>query len=383
VIRADGNLEKIGGAIYPTMLTKNVTTVAGYDRVALRLRELFLRRRLITVCQEGLSSAFGKDDVFEVLDRTEQALFDIRDANTKKTYIGIADALESSLIKIEAACENDGLTGVPTGLPKLDRITGGWQNSDLIIIGARPSMGKTGFALTCARNAAIDFKIGVAFFSLEMSTHQLVTRLISSETETNGNAIKFGSLNEYQRKELRGKTTKLRGANIWIDDSPSLGVFELKAKCRRLKSKHNIGLIIVDYLQLMKADKKGNREQEISSISRGLKVIAKELDTPVIALAQLSREVEKTTDKRPLLSHLRESGSVEQDADVVGFLYRPSYYKLKADDQHGVELDANAAEIIIAKHRNGAIGTALARFLEEYVKFIDYEQSNQFPNRNY
>jgi replicative DNA helicase len=254
----------------------------------------------------------------------------------------------------------------------LDRITSGWQKADLIIIAARPGMGKTAFVVTALRNAAIDFNMPVAIFSLEMSSLQLVNRLISAESELESEKIKRGNLAEFEWQQLVHKTTRLSSAPIFIDDTPALSILELRAKSRRLKAEHNVQLIVVDYLQLMKGEAGGNREQEIASISRALKGIAKELDVAVIALSQLSRGVEtRGGDKRPQLSDLRESGSIEQDADIVMFLYRPEYYKITVDED-GTPTQG-LAEIIVSKHRNGSLDTVKLKFIGKYTKFSEYD----------
>jgi replicative DNA helicase len=265
---------------------------------------------------------------------------------------------------------------VASGFTALDRITSGWQPSDLVIIAARPAMGKTAFVLSCARNAAVQFNKPVVVFSLEMSSVQLVNRLISGETEIEQEKIRKGNLAEWEWQQLHSKIGRLTEAPLFIDDTPALNIFEFRAKCRRLKAQYDVQLIIVDYLQLMhgKGDSKsGNREQEIGSISRALKSVAKELNVAVIALSQLSRAVENRpgSSKRPMLSDLRESGSIEQDADMVLFLYRPEYYGLEEDEQG--RSTAGIGEVIIAKHRNGEVGTVPLRFVGKYVKFVDLE----------
>jgi replicative DNA helicase len=266
----------------------------------------------------------------------------------------------------------DGLTGVPSGFTGLDRMTSGWQRSDLVIIAARPGMGKTAFVVSALRNAAVDFKVPVAIFSLEMASIQLVNRMISAEAELEGEKIKRGTLADHEWTQLVHKTNRLSSAPIFIDDTPALSVLELRAKSRRLKAEHNIQVIVVDYLQLMRGDQGGNREQEIASISRALKGIAKELNVPVLALSQLSRGVEtRGGDKRPQLSDLRESGSIEQDADIVMFLYRPEYYKITVDEE-GMPTQG-MGEVIIAKHRNGSVGSVKLKFIGKYTKFADFD----------
>jgi replicative DNA helicase len=286
--------------------------------------------------------------------------------------------MSEALVELEARQKHtDGLTGVPSGFSALDRVTSGWQKSDLVIIAARPGMGKTAFVVSAMRNAAVDFNQGVAIFSLEMSSVQLVNRLISAEAELESEKIKKGSLADYEWQQLLHKTEKLSKAPIFIDDTPALTILELRAKCRRLKSQHDIQLIIIDYLQLMSADARGggNREQEIATISRALKGLAKELSVPVLALSQLSRAVEtRGGDKRPQLSDLRESGSIEQDADMVMFLYRPEYYGLN-EDSEGMPT-TGMGEVIIAKHRNGSLENVKLKFIGKFTKFTDLDFSD-------
>jgi replicative DNA helicase len=280
------------------------------------------------------------------------------------------------------------MRGVPSGFTNVDRITAGWQKSDLVILAARPGMGKTAFVLTMARNIAVDFNKPVAFFSLEMSSVQLVTRLISSESELPADKLKKGNLENYEWEQLNSKINSLIEAPLYIDDTPALSIFELRAKCRRLKAQHDIQMIIIDYIQLMTTggdNKMGNREQEISTISRSLKSLAKELNVPVITLSQLNRSVEtRAGSKRPLLSDLRESGAIEQDADLVLFIYRPEYYKIDVDE------DGNStkgmAELIVAKHRNGALADIKLQFIDRFARFTDpdvtemQDDPQQFPD---
>ena len=266
------------------------------------------------------------------------------------------------------------MSGVPSGFVELDRITNGFQRSDLVILASRPGMGKTALALTLARNMAVDHKQPIAFFSLEMSSVQLVTRLISAETQLNSDKLRKGDLQDFEWQQLNTKIRGLEDAKIFIDDTPGLTIFELRAKCRRLKAQNDIQMIFVDYLQLMVGtqDSKGNREQEISQISRSLKALAKELDVPIMALSQLSRAVEtRAGDKKPILSDLRESGAIEQDADIVLFIYRPEYYGFSGDEDEGST--AGLAQVNIAKHRNGATGEIQLRFIKDFAKFADLD----------
>jgi replicative DNA helicase len=287
--------------------------------------------------------------------------------------------IRKAIDQIEITKNNKGnFSGVPSGLTALDRLTSGWQKSDLVIIAARPAMGKTALVLTVARNAAVDFNKPVAVFSLEMSSLQLVTRLIASESELSSEKLKKGNLEDYEFQQLNDKIRKLSEAPLFIDDTPGLSVFELRAKARRLKEQHKIELLIVDYLQLMTAggEGKGNREQEIATISRSLKGLAKELEIPVIALSQLSRAVEtRGGDKRPQLSDLRESGAIEQDADMVMFIHRPEYYNITEDENGASTL--GVAELILAKHRNGPVDSAKTRYIGQFTKFTDLDMLDQ------
>ncbi|GJM30245.1 MAG: replicative DNA helicase [Cyclobacteriaceae bacterium] len=377
-LRELGKLEIVGGAYYLTELTSRVNSAANIEFHARIVAEMAIKRELIRISSEIQKDAFeDTTDAFLLLDRTEQALFEVSESNVRKNYADMRSIMREALNELEARKDHkDGLTGVPSGFTSLDRITSGWQNSDLVIIAARPGMGKTAFVVTAMRNAAVDFNQPVAIFSLEMSNIQLVNRLISAEAELESEKIKKGSLADYEWEQLVHKTAKLTSAPIFIDDTPALSILELRAKCRRLKAQHDVKLIIVDYLQLMTGDStrgnNGNREQEIASISRSLKNIAKELDVPVVALSQLSRAVEtRGGDKRPQLSDLRESGSIEQDADLVMFLYRPEYYGITEDENgqptHGL------GEVIIAKHRNGSLDTAQLKFIGKYTKFTDLD----------
>ena len=275
----------------------------------------------------------------------------------------------------QARMHGSGVTGVESGFTDLDRITSGWQKSDLVVLAARPGMGKTAFVLSLARNAAINFSKPIALFSLEMSADQLVKRMVSSETGIPAEKLRKGNLDEIEWQKLVSQTGKLSSAPLYIDDTPALSVFEFRSRCRRLKAMYDIQMVIVDYLQLMRADldhKSGNREQEISTISRSLKAVAKELNIPIIALSQLSRSVEtRGGTKRPMLSDLRESGAIEQDADMVLFIYRPEYYGLDMDEDNNPT--RGVAEIIIAKHRNGALDTVKLKFIDHLAKFTDMD----------
>jgi replicative DNA helicase len=378
-LRKDGTLEKVGGAYAVTSLTTKVNSAANVEYHARIITEMSIKRELIRVSGEITQMAYeDTTDVFDLLDKTESSLFEISEQNIRKNYEDMKTIMHDALNELEARKEHkDGLTGVPTGFSALDRVTSGWQKSDLVILAARPGMGKTAFVVSALRNAAVDFGRAVAIFSLEMSSVQLVNRLISAEAELESDKIKKGNLAEYEWQQLIHKTKNITNAPIFIDDTPALSILELRAKCRRLKSQHNIELIVIDYLQLMSGESSrnaGNREQEIASISRALKGLAKELDVPVIALSQLSRAVEtRGGDKRPQLSDLRESGSIEQDADIVMFLYRPEYYNITEDEQ-GMPT-TGVGQIIIAKHRNGSLEDVNLKFIGKFTKFTDLEYS--------
>ncbi|HNL06119.1 MAG TPA: replicative DNA helicase, partial [Chitinophagales bacterium] len=364
-LRKNGKLEEVGGPVYVTMLTHRVGSTANIEHHARIVSERFILRELIKNANEIIKDSYEEtSDVFEVLDKAEQGLFQITEKNLRRSYEDMGKLVAQAIKQLETLKgHEDGVVGVPSGLVALDRITSGWQQSDLIIVAARPAMGKTAMTLSIARNAAVEFRKAVAFFSLEMSAVQLVNRLISAETGIPAEKLKRGNLTDYEWIELTTKVERLAEAPIYIDDTPAINIFELRAKCRRLKMQHDIQMVVVDYLQLMsggggdRTKMSGNREQEISMISRSLKSIAKELNIPVIALSQLSRAVEnRGGDKRPQLSDLRESGSIEQDADMVIFLYRPEYYGFDVDEEGNSS--KGVAEIIIAKHRNGPTDTA-------------------------
>jgi replicative DNA helicase len=388
-LRKNGTLDKAGGAFYVTNLTTRVNSAANIEYHARIVAEMAIKRKLITIAGEIQREAYEDTaDVFDLLDKTESALFEVSEANIRKNYADMKSIMRDAMRELEARRDHkDGLTGVPSGFSALDRVTSGWQPSDLIIIAARPAMGKTAFVVSALRNAAVDFNKPVAIFSLEMSAVQLVNRMISAEAELESEKIKKGNLADYEWEQLVHKTTRLNKAPIFIDDTPALSILELRAKCRRLKAQHDIQMIIIDYLQLMSGDSskggggKGNREQEIASISRGLKQLAKELSCPVIALSQLSRAVEtRGGDKRPQLSDLRESGSIEQDADMVMFLYRPEYYGI-LQGENGEPL-AGVGEVIIAKHRNGSLDTVQLKFIGKYTRFTDLDGTS-ISNNNY
>lgn len=379
-LRKSGKIELVGGPYYITQLTNRVSSAANIEYHARIIVEQSIKRELIRISSEIQKDAYeDTTDVFQLLDRMEQSLFEVSESNIRKEYDSMRNIMATALQEIQARKDHeDGLTGVPSGFTSLDRVTSGWQKSDMVIIAARPGMGKTAFVVSAIRNAAVDHGQACAIFSLEMSSVQLVNRLISGEAELESEKIKKGTLAEHEWAQLVHKTANLTKAPIFIDDTPALSILELRAKCRRLKQQHDIQLIVIDYLQLMSGDSSksgggsGNREQEIASISRSLKNLAKELNVPVIALSQLSRAVEtRGGDKRPQLSDLRESGSIEQDADMVMFLYRPEYYGI-TQDENGMPTQG-VGEVIIAKHRNGSLDTVQLKFVGKYTKFSDLD----------
>ena len=376
-LKVMGKLEEIGGAYYLSELTEKVASSAHIDYHARIIWQKFLQREIIRVSSDLQTKSYDETvDVNDLLEEAENSFFSLSQGQMKREAMQINPVIDEAIARIqEAGKRDDGLSGIPTGFTDLDRITSGWQRSDLIIIAARPAMGKTAFVLSMARNIAVDFKKPVAIFSLEMANVQLVNRLIVSETELPSEKIKNGNLTSYEWEQFHTKITPLIDAPLFIDDTAGLSIFELRAKCRRLRSKHDIGIIIIDYLQLMNASgmNPGSREQEVSMISRSLKGLAKELDVPIIALSQLNRGVESRTGdaKRPQLSDLRESGAIEQDADMVLFIHRPEYYKI-TEDMDGNSL-LGIAEIIIAKHRNGATGDIRLRFKQHLARFQNLE----------
>ena len=377
-LKKRGELELIGGAYFVTQLTNRVASAANIEFHARIIAQKYIQRELIRISSEIIADAYDETtDVFNLLDKAESNLFAVAEGNINKNHESMSDLIRDAITQIEIAKNQEsGVIGVASGFTALDRVTSGWQSADLVIIAARPAMGKTSYVLSLARNAAVDFNIPVAFFSLEMSSIQLVTRLISAESEISSEKLRSGNLRNDEIQQIHTKITGLAEAPIFIDDTAGLSVFELRAKARRLKAKHNIQLLIVDYLQLMTGggdNKSGNREQEISMISRSLKSIAKELNIPVLALSQLSRAVEtRGGDKRPQLSDLRESGSIEQDADMVQFIHRPEYYGLNEDEDGNST--TGVANIIIAKHRNGSVCDVQLKFINELAKFQDLEK---------
>ncbi len=369
-------LDEVGGPVYITQLTSRVASAAHIDFHARIIAQKYIQRELIRISSEIQVKSFDDSmELDDLIDFAESSLFKVTEGNISKESQPIKPLLRDAITRIEEnAKKPDGLSGIASGFAKLDKITSGWQNTDLMIVAARPAMGKTAFVLSMARNMAVLKQVPVAVFSLEMSSMQLVLRLISAETELGSDKIKSGKLEDWEWELFNRRIKNLENAPLFIDDTPALSIFEFRAKCRRLKMQHNIGIVIVDYLQLMTAgnDVKGNREQEVSAISRNLKAIAKEIDVPIIALSQLNRSVESRDGKRPQLSDLRESGAIEQDADMVMFIHRPEYYGITQDADGNSLL--GVAEIIIAKHRNGSVGDVQLAFKASLAKFSNLEE---------
>ncbi len=384
-LKRNGELDEIGGAYYIAQLTAKVASAAHIEYHSRILAQKFLARELIRISAEIQKQAYEEQtDVDDLMQEAEGMIFEVGQRNLKRDFTPINPVIDDAIKHIQAAASRpEGLSGTPSGFTELDKISSGWQPSTLVIIAARPAMGKTAFVLSMAKNMAVDYQTPIAVFSLEMSNRELVNRLIMNVCEIEGEKIKNGRLEDYEWTKLDQNVKKLYDAPIYVDDTPSLSVFELRTKARRLKSEYNIGCIIIDYLQLMNASGMnfGSREQEVSIISRSLKGLAKELDIPIIALSQLNRGVEGRSGiegKRPQLSDLRESGAIEQDADMVCFIHRPEYYKITEDSQGNSLL--GIAEIIVAKHRSGATGDVSLRFVGKYAKFQnlnnDYFSSN-------
>ena len=378
-LKAQKELQKVGGAAYLAELTQKVASAAHIEFHAKIIAQKYVQRELIRSATEIERRSYDDEvDVTELIGFAEQEIFRVSEGNVKRSVQSASDILRKALAQIEEASKTAGeYNGVRSGFTDIDAVTLGWQPSDLIIIAARPSMGKTAFVLTMARNMAVELKTPVAFFSLEMSSVQLMNRLIVAETQLNPKDLRTGNLTPAQWTHLESQTVELGRSPLYIDDTPALSVYEFRSKARRLKTQYDIQLIIIDYLQLMTAatpETRGNREQEVSLISRTLKAIAKELNVPIIALSQLSRNVEnRGGSKRPQLSDLRESGAIEQDADVVAFIHRPEYYGLTTDENNMPT--AGMAEIIIAKHRNGEVTDVPLRFIKEQAKFADADSS--------
>lgn len=375
-LRAHQELESVGGPVYLTQLTSKVVSAANVEFHARIVAQKYIQRELIRVSTEIQTRSFDDTyDVIELLDFSENELFQIAEGNIKREVSPVNVVIKEAIREIEdAGKREDALIGIPSGFTRLDRLTSGWQKSELIIVAARPSMGKTAFALSMARNMSVEHGKKVAIFSCEMSSIQLANRLIIAETDIAGDKIRNGRLSEDEWKQLDTRIKKLIQAPIFIDDTPAISIFELRAKCRRLMAQHKLDIVIVDYLQLMSGpDNAGSREQEVSNISRSLKSIAKELNVPIIALSQLNRSVEmRGGTKRPLLSDLRESGAIEQDADMVVFIHRQEKFGLTTfEDGSSTK---GIAEIILAKNRNGPVDDVKLRFREERAQFVDIDE---------
>ncbi len=387
-LKSQGTLVEAGGALYLSELSRQVASTAHLRYHAQIVSQKATARDLISMAAKIEEQAYDEtQDVDELMQQAEAGIFEISQRAQKRDVTQIDPVIEEAFERIRKASKNEGnISGVPSGFHDLDKITSGWQKSDLVIIAARPAMGKTAFVLSMAKNMAVNYNIPVAMFSLEMSNVQLVNRLIMNVCELEGDKIKNGKMTNAEWAQLEHKINELRGAQIYVDDTPSLSVFELRSKARKLVREHKVQLIIIDYLQLMNAQgiNFGSREQEISIISRNLKALAKELDIPIIALSQLNRNVESRTGvegKTPQLSDLRESGAIEQDADMVCFIHRPEYYHLYSDEKTGKDL-RGLGQIIVAKHRNGATDSIWLRFRGKYAKFQNEDETfddNELP----
>lgn len=374
-LKGKQQLEDVGSVSYLTKLANAVPTAANVDYYAQIIEDKSMMRRLIHTATQIVSEGYmGGDDVSGLLSDAERRILEISNRHSSNNFIAIKDVLMEVYEKIEALNQRTiGVTtGIPSGFPDLDKMTAGFQRSDLIIVAARPSVGKTAFALNVAQNVGVLAKETVAIFSLEMSAVQLVQRMICAESNVDAGRLRTGPLENEDWEKLAMSIGTLAEAKVYIDDTPSVTVADIRVKCRRLKREHGLGMILIDYLQLIQGRGKPgeNRQQEVSEISRTLKQMARELEVPVIALSQLSRGVEQRQDKRPLMSDLRESGSIEQDADIVAFLYRDDYYNQDTEKK-------NIIEIIIAKQRNGPVGTVELVFLKNFNKFVSYERNHQ------
>ncbi len=380
-LKKNGTLEDVGGRLYLAQLTSNVASAANIAYHALIISQKHIQRSLINLATRIQTDAYDESmDVMELLNQAEEGVFRLSQTTSKNEAVQINPVIKEAIEKMYESAKKEGsVSGLHSGFHDLDKVLSGFQNSDLIILAARPAMGKTAFTLSLARNMAVDFGYKIAMFSLEMSNVQLVNRLISSETEIEGQKIKTGKLTEAEWTQLHTKIKRLQDAPIFVDDTPGLSIFECRAKCRRMKQKYGLDMILIDYLQLMTAPGAQSRELEISAISRALKGLAKELNVPVMALSQLNRGVEGRTGyegKRPMLSDLRESGAIEQDADIVCFVHRPEYYGFKEtpgeDDGEGPRSTEGLAELIIAKHRSGATDTIPLKFRKSLARFVNY-----------
>ena len=367
-----GSFEKVGGFEYLVTLPDKVPTTANVQKYIKIVEEKWTLRNLIKTANEIIDLGYNPtEDVEDIMAGAEKKIFDIIQKNSQKTYTPINEVLVESFTKLEELYNRKSkITGVPTGFSDFDNMTAGLQGSDLILIAARPAMGKTAFALNIAAHAAIRENVPVALFSLEMSKDQLVNRILCMEAMVDSNKVRTGKLEEDDWNKLAGVVGPISDSGIYIDDTPGISIMEIRTKCRKLKMEKDIGLIVIDYIQLIQGSsnrKNGSREQEIAEISRTLKILAKELNVPVVALSQLSRAVEQRPDHRPMLSDLRESGSIEQDADIVIFLYRDDYYNPDSEDK-------DIAEVIIAKHRAGSTGTVELLWLGNYTKFANIDK---------
>ncbi|HOS84941.1 MAG TPA: replicative DNA helicase, partial [Bacteroidales bacterium] len=371
-LRREEQLDTVGGAYTIAQLSQKVSSAAHIEHHAKLLAQKFIQRELIRVSAQIQEKAFDPAiDVDELVDFSESEVFKVAEGNIKKAAAPISMVLDRALETIKNAQNNQNkYSGKPSGFTALDGLTSGWQKGNMIVIAARPAMGKTAFVLSMLRNMAIDFNLPVAMFSLEMSNEQLVNRMIVSEAELDHYKIKNGQLTENDWKNIYDKTKRLATAPIFLDDTPALSIMEFRAKCRRLREKHKIECVFLDYLQLMTTSNPASREQEVSMISRQIKAVAMELEIPIIALSQLNRSVEmRGGNKRPQLSDLRESGAIEQDADLVLFIHRPEYYKIEVTEDG--EPTKGLAEIIIAKNRHGAVDDVRLEFIPELTKFTD------------
>ena len=366
-----GKFEQVGGLEYLASLPDKVPTTANAMKYIKIVEEKSTLRNLIKTANEIIELGYDPtEDVSDIMEGAEKKIFNIMQNNDKKSYSPIKDILVDSFTQLEELYNRkQHITGVPSGFTELDYKTAGFHGSDLVLIAARPAMGKSAFALNIATNAAVRGNVPVVIFSLEMSKEQMVNRILCSEAMVDSNKVRTGKLEEDDWTKLAGSIGPLSDAEIYIDDTPGISVMEIRAKCRKLKLEKNIGMVVIDYLQLVQGSNKrnGSREQEISEISRSLKILAKELNVPVIALSQLSRAVEQRPDHRPMLSDLRESGAIEQDADIVIFLYRDDYYNKDSEKK-------DIAEVIIAKHRGGSLGTVELLWLGSYTKFVNLEK---------
>ena len=382
-LRANGTLEEVGGAVHITELTSRVYSAANVEYHAKIVSQKYLARRLINFASQVSTGAFDEsNDVDDLLQEAEGQLFEISQTHLKREVTQIDPVLNLALEQIQMAANTaTGLSGLKTGYDDLDRMTSGWQNSDLIIIAARPAMGKTAFVLSMAKNMAIDYSIPVGIFTLEMANVQLVKRLISNVASLEGEKIKSGQLSADEWDRLNSRIASVYSAPMYLDETPGLSITELRTKARRLVREHGVKIIMIDYLQLMTAKgmNHGSREQEVSTISRSLKALAKELNIPIIALSQLNRSTESREDKRPVLSDLRESGAIEQDADIVCFIHRPEYYTRSAEDQNGNDI-RGLAELIVAKHRSGGVGDVKLRFVSRFAKFENWNENADIVN---